>query len=462
MANCDPPASLALIQCREDDVPLEEHVIRDLIDLVNVEEFCLGEYALPLLNSTIRYVNDQNADWARLICQKIIEVTEFSRVLTSLSEQVLADLLNNINYYVYDNLLDCIVTRAIKHQDNDAIVFVFNHLLLLKCINTVCSEDFGEDDTGPNLDRPLTFSQLYPNEARIEDWEINKIYGRLRFSRQSFEVFCSILLSVVQSSKPPKWIHQSFKQDWSLLYDHNLGEHFQDPVAQLSCRLFHVSMGKIDYEYLKGMAAALLKLYEDEVTGQGLYDSEDYSQALRDFVMFLGFGVPEAQSHCQYQFHTDPIVVASQLFVNRELDDLCFFDYEFEEIFKWCFEDYKISSCPDPIFICFVHMIDREEAFNFVKEKSFSCDLMSELSTDRLYRILRQMVRYEHSLEYLLNDLLSIMENLVTSANFEKNSLNWVMRKEIMRSLLRQRIVDLDEWRDSIESAFLKINDDGN
>lgn len=73
------------------------------------------------------------------------------------------------------------------------------------------------------------------------------------------------------------------------------------------------------------MAAALLHVYEDEVTGQGLYDSEDYSQALREFVMFLGFGVPEAQNQCQFQFHTDPISVASQIFTNRELNDLYYF-----------------------------------------------------------------------------------------------------------------------------------------
>lgn len=198
MANSDPIDALALLGCREGDAQLEYCLVRDLTDLVNVSGFCAGKDALRLLRSAVFYINESNADWARLICQKIIAIRQFSEVLNFLTEPLVVNLLNNINYYVYDNLLDCIVVRAIDHEDTNAIQFIYEHLLLPRCIEIVCGKDFGEDDTGPNLDRPLLFSQKFPEMARVAEWNVQNIYKRLLYSRQSFEIFCSILSNVVQ------------------------------------------------------------------------------------------------------------------------------------------------------------------------------------------------------------------------------------------------------------------------
>lgn len=460
MACSDSAGALALLECREGDAPLDDCLIENLISLTDKDDFCTGKYALRLLKCTIRYINNHDADWARHICQKIIASLEFSEVLSYLTEEVLVGLLKDNNYNVYDNLLDCITIRAIEDHDDVAIQFISKHQLIPISIKIVCSEDFGEDDTGPNLSRPLMFSHEYPDVARVEDWDVKKIFKRLRYSRQSFEIFCSILESVVQLQRPPQWMYEAFNQDWSMLYDHYLGEHYQDPVVQLTCRLFRTAMGKIDYKYLRGMATALMHLYEDEVTGQGLYDSEDYSQALRDFVMFLGFGVPEAQSHCQFQFQSDPLIVASEIFTHRELNDLCYFDYEFEEIYRWFFEHHSIALCPDPIFLCFVHMVDTEDSFEFVKEKQFSPENLMALSTQRIYRILRQMVRFEYSIDYLLNDIPSLVEDYIISSDFAEEELYHFIRQELARSLIRQRKIDLGQWTDRLENALLKMNND--
>lgn len=99
-------------------------------------------------------------------------------------------------------------------------------------------------------------------------------------------------------------------------------------------------------------------------------------------------------------------------------------------------------------------MIDTEKSFESVKEKVFTVEKVMELSPKRVYRTLRQLVRFEYSLDYLLEDLASIMEDYIISTRFAEGDLYMIRRKELLRSLTRQRKVDLGEWKNTIDTAL--------
>lgn len=371
----------------------------------------------------------------------------FARIVEGVSEDHVAGWLANAESGQLAELLEAVTLRA---RDKDAVAFVDRHRLVPVMLQILLDSDRPVPSSILSFVRK--FAATYPSEAHVAEWDFLQRYRDQIFDdARKFSIFASATQIVVGSGAAPPWLSDLFLQSWTSLR-HAVNElHMHDVL--LEAVLFYVLLcSSVPEHWLEGFVSELLHLLETGPAEEHLLVF--YSLASGDLIEAMANGTEGAWRSCLQFLARNPSLLTPELFVRCPPCIVA----DKRGYFQEKLANKTFSGTDKLTFDSLLHLIDDETFFRMLTESILCEDNLKNISQDRLYAILRQLLLYNYSAKYLFDEMPYIVSTYLVSVDRSLvNPLVWKLKLEAVHEIVTRRTISLGLWEQGLKSCLYEM-----
>lgn len=389
-----------------------------------------------------------NAD-CMLLMETIMFAISFADTLECFGERTVLHFLRS-GVDQLPLVLNVLERRTLFAADRVAIEFVSQNEVVPLLLERV----FEDSDAAQSVVRTISFvrgfSTRHPRECHFEMCEFLLGYAKSHiFDLETlFASYFSCLEIVGLLAVRPSWAPQLFLIDWSPI----AGAEQNDSMitsASLSC---DVLLPLVPLDWLRGLIDTILQIIEtgppDEAS-QILYDF-----ALADLMSALCKGGFDTFEIAKLFIEKNPHKLTPELFLRCSPDIITDKSAYFEKHFaKLSLYSTNIQS-----FETLLHLVSNKEFFNMLTMTTLNAETLKKLPQDRLFLVLRQISLYDYAIEYLLQEMPSVVSTYLIPVDRAMVNLKvWKAKSDTLMNIVTERQVDLGVWEAELKKSLYEM-----